>query len=209
MGNEEVYEVTASQIEEIQETAASTAIQAMQAQMDAEESRRVVKIFDEIGGEAAFMMWSAIRAYEHENPKAPIYLMLNSPGGSIHSMFAIVDAMLTTTCPVVTIGTGIIMSAAVPILAAGTRGHRYVTPHTRFLLHQQSGGQVGSQSDLRVAFEESEVLHGMHKDLLKKLTKINKSTINKIMEQPVDHFFGVDDALKFGIADHIFERMPQ
>ena len=205
---EEVFELTSEQLEDVQEAAANAAMMAMQQQMEIDEQRRLVKIFDEINSEAAFMLWSAIRAYEHADPKAPIYFVLNSPGGSIHSMFSMVDAMMTTTCPIITIGTGICMSAAIPILAAGKKGHRFVTPHTRFLLHQQSGGQVGSQSNVRVAFEESEVLHSMHKDLLRKLTKINKTTLNKIFEQPIDHFFGVDEALKFGIADSIFERMP-
>ena len=205
---EEVYEITSEQLEEIQTEAASAALAAMQQQMEIDEQRRLIKIFDEINAEAAFMIWSAIRAYEHADPKAPIYFVLSSPGGSIHSMFSIVDAMLTTTCPIVTIGTGLIMSAAVPILAAGTKGQRYLTAQTRLLLHQQSGGQVGTQSDIRVAYEESEVLHDMHKTLIKKLTKMNKTTIKKIFEQPVDYYFGVDRALELGVADHVFERMP-
>jgi ATP-dependent Clp protease, protease subunit len=212
MVNEEMSELSPEQLTEAEEAATAAAIEVMQQQMQAslsaESERRVIKVFDEINSEAAFMLWSAIRAYEFENPTAPIQFFLNSPGGSIHSMFAMVDAMLTTSCPIITIGTGIIMSAAVPILAAGDKGSRYITPHTRLLLHQQTGGQIGSQSNIRVAFEESEVLHNMHKDLLKRLTKINKTTLNKIMENPTDYYFGVDEALKFGIADHIFERMP-
>ena len=62
---------------------------------------------------------------------------------------------MTVTRPtVVTIGAGWVASIAVPILFGALRERRYSLPHTRFLLHQPSGGAGGQASDIRIEAEE-------------------------------------------------------
>ena len=54
-----------------------------------------------------------------KNPKAPIYLVINTYGGSVDDMFALYDAMLFVKAPIRTVGLGKIMSAGLFLLAAG------------------------------------------------------------------------------------------
>jgi ATP-dependent Clp protease protease subunit len=67
---------------------------------------------------------------------------------AIHDMLRFIES------PVVTIGTGWVASIAVPILFGAPRERRYSLPHTRFLLHQPSGGAGGQATDIRIEAEE-------------------------------------------------------
>ncbi|HKK52576.1 MAG TPA: ATP-dependent Clp protease proteolytic subunit, partial [Myxococcota bacterium] len=54
----------------------------------------------------------------------------------------------------VAIGAGWVASIAVPILFGAPKDRRYSLPHTRFLLHQPSGGAGGQASDISIEAEE-------------------------------------------------------
>lgn len=84
----------------------------------------------------------------------PIRVMITSQGGHVDSGFAIHDMLRFIESPVVAIGAGWVASIAVPILFGAPRDRRYSLPHTRFLLHQPSGGTGGQASDIRIEAEE-------------------------------------------------------
>ncbi|MEZ4278271.1 MAG: ATP-dependent Clp protease proteolytic subunit [Myxococcota bacterium] len=84
----------------------------------------------------------------------PIRVMVTSQGGHVDSGMAIHDMLRFIESPVVTIGAGWVASIAVPILFGAPRERRYSLPHTRFLLHQPSGGAGGQASDIRIEAEE-------------------------------------------------------
>ena len=84
----------------------------------------------------------------------PIRVMITSQGGHVDSGFAIHDMLRFIESPVITIGAGWVASIAVPILFGAPKEHRFSLPHTRFLLHQPSGGAGGQASDIRIEAEE-------------------------------------------------------
>ena len=84
----------------------------------------------------------------------PIRVMITSQGGHVDSGFAIHDMLRFIESPVITIGAGWVASIAVPILFGASKEHRFSLPHTRFLLHQPSGGAGGQASDIRIEAEE-------------------------------------------------------
>ena len=84
----------------------------------------------------------------------PIRVLITSQGGHVDSGMAIHDMLRFIESPVVTIGVGWVASIAVPILFGATRERRYSLPHTRFLLHQPSGGAGGQATDIRIEAEE-------------------------------------------------------
>lgn len=67
--------------------------------------------------------------------KEPIYMYINSPGGSLYAGYAIIDQMLACLGPVVTIVRGTAHSMGAIIAAYGTKGHRYATPNSSLMLH--------------------------------------------------------------------------
>lgn len=84
----------------------------------------------------------------------PIRVLITSQGGHVDSGMAIHDMLRFIESPVVTVGVGWVASIAVPILFGATRERRYSLPHTRFLLHQPSGGAGGQATDIRIEAEE-------------------------------------------------------
>ena len=84
----------------------------------------------------------------------PIRVMITSQGGHVDSGFAIHDMLRFIESPVVTIGAGWVASIAVPILFGAPKERRFTLPHTRFLLHQPSGGAGGQATDIRIEAEE-------------------------------------------------------
>ena len=84
----------------------------------------------------------------------PIRVMITSQGGHVDSGMAIHDVLRFIESPVITIGAGWVASIAVPILFGAPRERRYSLPHTRFLLHQPSGGAGGQATDIRIEAEE-------------------------------------------------------
>ena len=78
----------------------------------------------------------------------PIYLLLNSGGGSVSSGGAICDAMRNIQSEVVTINLGLAASMASLVLASGTKGRRYGMLHSSVLLHQPFGRSVGNVEDI-------------------------------------------------------------
>ena len=87
---------------------------------------------------------------ESEDPDKDIFLYINSPGGSITSLFAIYDTMQYIKPDVNTVCMGMAASAAAVILAGGAEGKRYALPHARVMLHQPHGGAQGQASDIEI-----------------------------------------------------------
>ena len=73
----------------------------------------------------------------------PITMLISSPGGHVESGDAIHNLVRFIESPVTMIGTGWVGSAATHVYLAVPTERRYCLPHTRFLIHQPSGGIGG------------------------------------------------------------------
>ena len=83
----------------------------------------------------------------------PVTLMLNTPGGDVTSMFAIVDLMRASPIPVHTVGYGQVCSAGVLMLASGELGHRSVTDSCMWMAHESWG--FGSDGTMGITAAKS------------------------------------------------------
>jgi ATP-dependent Clp protease protease subunit len=84
----------------------------------------------------------------------PIRVMITSQGGHVDSGFAIHDILRFIESPIISIGAGWVASIAVPILFGAPKERRFSLPHTRFLLHQPTGGAGGQAMDIEIEAEE-------------------------------------------------------
>jgi ATP-dependent Clp protease protease subunit len=91
---------------------------------------------------------------ESEDPEKDINLYINSPGGSMTTLFAIYDTMQYIKPDVSTIVMGQAASAAAVLSLSGARGKRYALPHARVLLHQPYGGAEGQAVDIEIQAKE-------------------------------------------------------
>ena len=141
-----------------------------------------------------------------EDPDRDIYLYINSPGGSVTAGMAIYDTMQYIKPDVVTVGMGLAASMGQFLLTAGAPGKRYITPHTRVLLHQPLGGAGGSATEIRI---NADLILGMKKEL----AAITASRTGKTVEQVEadgdrDHWFTAQEALEYGFVDRVIDT-PQ
>ena len=94
---------------------------------------RIIFLGTPIDDGVANLIMAQLLHLESEDPDKDIYVYINSPGGSITSLFAIYDTMKYIKPDVATVCMGLAASAGAVILAGGTPGKRYSLPHARIM----------------------------------------------------------------------------
>ena len=135
--------------------------------------------------------------------KKELTLIINSPGGEVHSAFALIDTMKGSAIPIKTIGIGMIASCGVLTFMAGAKGKRLLTPNTSILSHQYSWGSAGKEHELFARVREFELSTERMIDHYKKCTGMSEKKIREILLPPEDVWLSSKEAVKYGIADKI------
>ena len=167
---------------------------------------RIIWLGGEVRDENANAICAQLLLLAAEDPDRDIYLYINSPGGSVTAGMAIYDTMQYIKPDVVTVGMGLAASMGQFLLTAGAPGKRYITPHTRVLLHQPLGGAGGSATEIRI---NADLILGMKKEL----AAITASRTGKTVEQVEadgdrDHWFTAQEALEYSFVDRVIDS-PQ
>lgn len=130
-----------------------------------------------------------------------ITVTINTQGGDIEAAFGIIDRIRTSSSAIHTVGTGVVMSAGIPILASGAT--RKATKYTRFMYHCPSS----SLPLLRVSNIDAEVKYT--KELGRVMDKLLSETTSKpysfwvSIGKHVDHNFNSENALSYGLIDEV------
>ncbi len=139
---------------------------------------------------------------DSDDSSKPIYLYINSPGGSVTAGLAIYDTMQYVKSDVVTICVGLAASMGAFLLAAGTKGKRLALPHSRIMIHQPLGGTSQRQaSDIEI--EAREILR--IKDMLNKsLAEMCGQPLEKVAKDTDrDYFLSAAEAKEYGLIDRV------
>ena len=167
---------------------------------------RIIFIGTEINDQVANVVVAQLLFLKMEDPKKDINLYINSPGGIITAGLAILDTMQFLGCQINTYCIGQAASMAALLLAAGTKGKRYALPHSRVMIHQPSGGVMGTSEDIALQAKEILELKNITARLMSNFTG---QTIEKVTEDSErDFYMDPETALKYGIVDHI-AKPPQ
>ena len=130
-------------------------------------------------------------------------LVINSPGGQVHSAFALIDTMKGSAIPVKTVGLGMIASCGLLTFMSGTKGRRVITPNTSILSHQYSWGSGGKEHELFARVREFELSTARMLEHYKKCTGLSEKKVRDILLPPEDRWLSAKEAVKYGIADKI------
>ena len=138
---------------------------------------------------------------EANDPERDISLYINSPGGSITAGMAIYDTMQFIRPDVSTICIGQAASMAALVLAAGTKGKRFVLPNSRVLIHQPSGGLSGQATDIDI--QAREILRW--RQITNELLALHTGQAVDRIERDVDRDFIMNSsqAKDYGLIDEI------
>lgn len=168
---------------------------------------RIVFLGSGINDDVANIIVAQLLFLDAEDPERPIYMYVNSPGGSVYAGLAIYDTMQHLRAPVSTFCVGMAASMGAVLLMAGQEGQRHALPNARIMIHQPSSGTQGTAADIEIAARE--ILH-----IREKLNGIISKHTGRSVDQVADdvdrdRFMSPEEAVDYGLIDRVLEGTVQ
>lgn len=162
---------------------------------------RIVFIGTEINDGVANTVIAQLLFLRAEDPKKDISVYVNSPGGYISAGLAIYDTMKFMGYDINTYCIGQAASMAALLLAAGTKGKRFALPNSRIMIHQPSGGVMGTSADIFIQAKEIQELKKICAQIISETTG---QPLEKVLEDSErDFYLNPEEALQYGFIDKI------
>ena len=162
---------------------------------------RIIMLEGGIGEHTASVLCAQLLFLESQDSKKDITLYINSPGGLITAGMAIYDTMEYVRSDVQTIVVGQAASMGSLLASAGTKGKRFMLPHSRHMIHQPLGGTRGQATDIEI--HAKEILRWKD-ELIRIYEKTTGHVFNKLKDDMErDKFMTAEEAVKYGLADKI------
>jgi ATP-dependent Clp protease protease subunit len=134
----------------------------------------------------------------------PVYI--HSVGGSLYKLYAMLDLFASCQAPIATIALGSVQSAAVDLLAAGSKGHRYIGPSTTVMVHDSSDGwSPRKNTEVQAQAKQAQIERDRSFASFAKNTGKSKVFWDRFLakRQNVDTYLTAKQAVELGIADHV------
>jgi len=164
---------------------------------------RHICISGEITENVAVSISSQLQELAVQSHEEPIWVHINTPGGSVVDGLAIYDMMRMISCPIVTLVNGGALSMGLLLAQGGDL--RLSTPNSMFFYHQPVMGVQGFEST-----NDIESTHGFYTwckervdDIIKARTKITKKVWKAEFENSRGTYFSAHQALEYRMIDHI------
>ena len=167
-------------------------------------ANRIIFLGSAIDDQVANLIVAQLLHLESEHSDQDIALYINSPGGDMIGLFAILDTMRFINPDVATICVGQAASAAAVLLAAGAPGKRLALPNARVLIHQPHGGAQGQSTDMELAVAEMVEMRRRMIDVLVDATGQPRERITADIDR--DYIVRGDQAIAYGLVDHVIDR---
>ncbi|EOD36731.1 putative endopeptidase Clp [Emiliania huxleyi CCMP1516] len=163
---------------------------------------RLVFLGQEIDDYVCNQCISSLLFADAEDSSEPLFLYINSPGGSVIAGLALYDTMQHIDSDVLTCNIGMAASMASFILGAGERGKRTALPSSRVMVHQPMGGSEGQAEDVRVEAEQIIKIKGTLVTMYSHMTGRTREQIVADFEGG-DNYMSAEQALEYGLIDRI------
>lgn len=171
-----------------------------------EFSRRRIYLTGQIDDASASDICAQIN-HLASHSKDDIYLVIQSPGGSVSAGMSILDTMNTCGCDICTVVNGEAASMGAFLASCGTKGKRYIGAHAEMMIHQPLGGASGQASDIeRTAAHILKIKKKLHTILARNTGQ----TYDQICTDcDRDHYLTADESIEYGLVDHIFSGFEE
>ena len=130
--------------------------------------------------------------------RKPIKIFIESYGGDVYAMWAIIGAIQNSKATIYTYCRGACMSAGLKIYLAGKK--RFASEQSTFMFHSISQWTGGKMEDLRVNQTQLEVLQKRINDYVSSRTKLTKKELDEMIKSNVEHYFDAKKAYELGIV---------
>lgn len=168
-----------------------------------------IYFYAEVSREKVLQLVRAIRQLniEQESKKRelgltepiPIYIYINSFGGEIFAGLSVMDEILNSTAPIITVVDGCCASAAT--LFSVVAKQRLVKRHAYMLVHQLTSGCWGKHQEFLDELQNQKQLMKMIKDVYREYTKLPVNKIDEILKH--DLWFDAKTCMRFGLVDGV------
>lgn len=165
---------------------------------------RIIMLDTDVNQTSASLIVAQMLFLESQNPDKPINFYINSPGGSVTAGMSIYDTMNYIKAPVHTIVMGQAASMGSLLASSGTKGHRYMLPYSRHMIHQPLGGAQGQASDVEIQYKELQYWKEALTEIYHKNT--GKSIEQLTVDMDRDNFMSAEKAREYGLADSVISH---
>ena len=167
-------------------------------------NERIIFLGEQVDEHTANIVVAQLLHLAYADSKKDIKLYINSPGGSVYDGMAIYDTMQYITPDVQTIGIGLQASMGAFLLSSGTKGKRFILPHSKVMIHQPSSGTKGKVTDMEIDLKEGIAVKEMLAGLLAKNTGQKLAKIKNDMVR--DYWMTPDEAKAYGLVDEVIVK---
>ncbi len=137
--------------------------------------------------------------------KQPFTVYINTPGGSVNAGLAIYDTIQICSKEVAIDlkCTGMAASMGAVLLAGGPKGHRFILPHSKVMIHEPliSNGVGGSATTIKKTAETILETKALTNSILAKHTGKSVEEIDRATS--FDNYMNAQEAITFGICDAV------
>jgi len=174
---------------------------------------RDIYLFSNVDNESACNIVSAINEINKQDDKneskkwiipykrEPIKLIINSYGGYVSSMFAIISTIINSKTPIHTYVTGTAQSAAAMITMCGN--HRSMSKYGILMIHDIAGTLEGNSAKIKNYMQEWDLETNSFKELFEVYSNIPMSIVDDFIENGNNLYLTPEEALRYGIIDEI------
>lgn len=168
---------------------------------------RIIFLDEEISSQTASVVIAQLLFLQMENPNEDITMYINSPGGSINAGLAIVDTMKYISCDISTVVIGTAASMGSVIASSGTKGKRFILPHSEFLIHQARtpGVSYSVNDDLQITAKHLDKSDRIITKILSENTGKTYEQLEKDMAR--DNWMSAKESVEYGLCDEIITKI--
>lgn len=172
-------------------------------------NKRIVFLSSQVDDSSAYTIIRKLWYLESVDANKPILLVINSPGGSVDSGFAIWDQIQLITPPVHTLVMGLAASMGSILSLAAEKGKRFATHYSRIMIHQPLiGGTIyGQATDLEIQAKEIIKTRELLVSIYVEKTGKPQKMIEKALDR--DTWMSAEEAKTFGLIDEVVTSYAQ
>jgi ATP-dependent Clp protease protease subunit len=168
---------------------------------------RIIMVSGQVTDEMAAIVVAQLLFLSNEDPKTDVQMYINSPGGSVSAGLGIIDTMRFVRCDVATTCIGMAASMGACLLAAGSKGKRFVLANSQVMLHQPLLGGVlqGPATDLGIEAQHMLRLRDRLYKLMADFTGKSAEMIHRDFDR--NKWLFAEEAVAYGCADKVVEKL--
>ena len=142
-----------------------------------------------------------------EDGDDPIRVFIDSPGGDADAGYAIFDMLRFVNPPVVTIGMGLVASAAAIVLLAAPGERRIGLPNSHYLIHQPLSGIRGVATEIEIHARELEKLRAKINQMIAEETGQSLAKVEQDTDR--DYWLSAEEAQEYGLVSRIIANRSE